>query len=153
MIYRLSERPEFAAETAALMTRTWPGHYGLQGGGNAMADVLSRIEDDRVAIALMEGRVVGTVAVSDKSYGSLDEGPWLVGLCIAASARGHGVGTALVTWAAGKASREGHISLFATTQDAVGVLRRLGWRQVRTITDETGDWSVWKIDLAAVKDG
>jgi len=153
MIYRLSERPEYAAETAALMTRTWPGHYGALGHGNAMADVLSRIEEDRAAIAMNEGRVVGTVAMSDKSFGAKGEGPWLVGLCTAATARGQGVGTALVTWATGNARRGGYSALFTTTQDAVGVLRRLGWDQIRTIKDETGEWSVWKTDLTVAANG
>jgi len=153
MIYRLSERPELAAETASLMTRTWPGHYGAKGAGDAHADVASRIAEDRAAIAVIDGRVLGTVAMATRSFGSKGEGPWLVGLCVAAGAREQGVGTALVTWATGNARRLRHAALYTTTQDAVGLLKRLGWVQVRTISDETGDWSVWKTELRSRPEG
>lgn len=146
-ICRLSDRPEYAAQTASLMTRIWPGHYGVDGEGDASADVRSRIADDRAAIALEDEIVIGTVALSEVSFGGKGEGPWLVGLCTHPDHRGKGVASALATWAMGKARQQERKALYTTTLEAAGIVERLGWRELRTITDASGTWSVWTIDV------
>lgn len=146
-IYRLAEHPQFAAQTAALMTRVWPQHYGQGGPGDAMADVESRIADDRAAIAVLADGVVGTVAIDAHSFGSQGDGPWLVGLCTAPAVRGQGIATALTTWAMGRARQEGEPALYTTTRSAVGIMKRLGWRRVRQLADESGTWTVWRAAL------
>lgn len=146
-IYRLAQEPQFAEQTAALMTAIWPGHYGPDGPGDAMVDVQNRIAEDRAAIMVQDGTVVGTVALAEMSFGSKGEGPWLVGLCAAAEFRGQGIGTALTTWSMGYARQNGHPALFATTKSTVGVMKRLGWRRLRQVTDQSGSWTVWKTVL------
>lgn len=147
-IYRLAEKPDLAAQTAALMTLIWPGHYGAAGPGDAAEDVQRRIADDRAAITVQDGVVVGTVALDQVSFGAEGEGPWLVGLCTQPGLRGQGIATALVTWAMGFASRDGHPALFATTREAAGLMKRLGWRRIRQVTDQSGTWSVLRVDLS-----
>jgi GNAT superfamily N-acetyltransferase len=147
-IHRLAQHPELASETAALMMQIWPDHYGPEGVGDAPADVQSRIEDDRAAVAMQDDSVVATVALSEMSFGAKGEGPWLVGLCTDPDYRGQGIASALITWTMGLARQQGRTALFTTTRDAAGIVKRLGWRKVRTITDESGTWSVWTIDLA-----
>ena len=146
-IYRLAQQPHLAAQTAALMTRIWPRHYGPDGEGDALADVQSRIAEDRAAIMMHDETVVGTVALDAKSFGSLGEGPWLVGLCTASDYRGRGIATALSTWAMGSARQAGHPALFATTKEAAGIMKRLGWRRIRQVTDQSGTWTAWKVLL------
>jgi len=139
-IERLAAHPERIAETAALMTRTWPAHYGPGGGGDAARDLKARIADDRGAIALMNGIVVGTVALASTSFGAqTDEGPWLIGLCTDPQHRGKGIANALVQWA----MRESE-TVFSTTQTAAGVFTRLDWKELRQISDNTGTWTVWR---------
>lgn len=147
-ILRLSAHPEFAAETAALMAQIWPGHYGPDGDGDAQTDVQSRIADDRAAIAVVDGVVVGTVAISEISFGAQGDGPWLVGLCTSPEHRGQGIASLLSTWAMGVARMQGRAGLFATTRDAASIFERLGWRKLRYITDDTGKWSIWTVDLS-----
>lgn len=151
-IYRLSDRLDLATETAALMTAIWPRHYGPGGEGHAPSDVQRRIKENRAAVAVADGAVVGTVALADTSFGTEGEGPWLVGLCTAPYVRGRGIGSALVSWAMGNARQSGHAALFATTQDAAGIFERLGWAQVRTVTDDSGKWSIWTCDLTDGQD-
>lgn len=147
-ILRLSARPEFAVQTAALMVQTWPGHYGPDGEADALADVQSRITEDRAAIAVQGDLVVGTVAIAEISFGAQGDGPWLVGLCTAPEHRGQGIASLLSTWAMGVARTQGRTALFATTRDAESIFDRLGWRKLRNITDDTGAWSVWTVDLS-----
>lgn len=151
-IARLAVRPDLAAETAALMVAIWPGHYGPDGQGDAGADVHSRIAEDRAAVAVQAGRVVGTVALSETSFGANGDGPWLVGLCTVPELRGQGIATALTTWAMGYARQQGHSALFTTTRDAAGLVKRLGWRPVRQISDQSGTWSIWKVALKQLSD-
>ncbi|MEL6641315.1 MAG: GNAT family N-acetyltransferase [Pseudomonadota bacterium] len=147
-IYRLAQQPHLAAQTAALMTVIWPSHYGPDGDGDAMVDVQNRIAEDRAAITVKDDTVVGTVALDANSFGSQGEGPWLVGLCTSPHCRGQGIATALTTWAMGSAHQEGHAALFATTKEAAGIMRRLGWRRMRQITDQSGTWTVWRVMLS-----
>ena len=147
-LLRLAERPDLAEQTADLMTAVWPGHYGPTGRGDAVEDVARRIVDDRAAVILDGNSVIGTVALDSVSFGSDGEGPWLVGLCTDPAFRGQGVGTTLTTWAMGRARTEGHPTLFTTTRDAKSIMKRLGWHKVRRVTDQSGSWSVWKVDLS-----
>ena len=151
-IYRLAEHPQFAAQTAALMIHVWPQHYGAGGPGDAMADVASRIAEDRAAIAVLDDAVVGTAAIAAESFGSAGDGPWLVGLCTAPSVRGQGIATALTTWAMARARQDGQPALYTTSQSTVGIMKRLGWRRVRQLADESGSWTVWRAVLVEAGD-
>lgn len=139
-IERLAAHPEHIAATAALMTQTWLAHYGPTGRGSAAQDLNARAADDRGAIAVLNGKVVGTVALAPTSFGAqVGEGPWLIGLCTDPQHRGNGIGSALVQWAMQESE-----TVFSTTQNAAGIFTRLGWQEIRQVTDNTGTWTVWK---------
>lgn len=136
----LRDIPEALPDLAALLCLAWPDWYGPAGSGDAMADLRARCDDGMPMgwAALLEGRVVGTVAVDRVSYGAQsDEGPWLVGLATVPDQEGRGIASALVA----------HLTeavpgpMFSTTKSAAGLLRRQGWQQQRVIED---GWQVWR---------
>ncbi len=59
-----------------------------------------------------------------------DLGPWLASLFVTPSARGHGVGTALVRDAVRLADRCGVRTLYLFTADEAAFYQRMGWHAV-----------------------
>lgn len=143
-IVALHERPDLLEETAALLQKVWPGHYGPGGPGNALADLTGRARAEGLPCGLIalddRGSVAGTVALSATSYGSrINEIPWLTGLCVRSDLRGQGIGSALVSAISDLAAAAGHGRIFTTTDAAAGLMDRLGWITLRQLE---GPWLV-----------
>ena len=96
-----------------------------------------------VAVDDVDG-VVGHAGLSRTSFGSqsTDDGPWLIGLCVAASRRKEGIGQALVIGAENAALAQGACQIFATTREAENLLLRNGWHGLRAVKDDTATWQV-----------
>lgn len=139
----MGDLPGAAPAVIDLITATWRDHYGAGGVGDAAQTVRDRIATRTGGVCRQEGQVVGTVALSDRSFGAHphDDGLWLIGLCVKTMARNQGVGSALVRWAMDHADGT---PLFSTTQNAAGLLRRLGWSKLRDVADDSGTWSVFR---------
>lgn len=118
------------------MTATWPDYYT---SAFALQDVQDRIVNGTGGIACDGDSVCGTVAIAETSFGAIDdEGPWLISLCVAPAYRRRGIATALVRWAETTADAR----IYATTQNAKGLLQRRGWCALREVSDKTGQWTV-----------
>lgn len=135
----LREAPGALGPLADLLRLTWPGWYGPDGPGDALADLRARLRRAGLPlglVALRDGAPVGTVALDATSHGArAGEAPWLVGLVVASDARGRGVGSALVAAAEARARADGAQALHATTGPALGLLRRRGWVALRVLAD------------------
>lgn len=128
------------APVAKILQQVWPDWYGPQGNGDALADVRARCGADLPLgwIAIQQGGIVGTVALTETSYGASErEGPWLAGLCTVPSARKQGIATALI--ATVEAQHAGPI--FTTTREAAPLFTRRGWQEMRSLED---GWRVYK---------
>lgn len=147
----LYTRADLIPDAAALMRQTWPDHYGPDGTGDAQTDLQGRCQTTGLPYGLLavEGdSVVGLAALDVASCGSMtDETPWLVGLCVAASHRRQGIASQIVQAASAQAKAQGYQTIFATTQNAVGLLTRAGWQDLRGYEDATGAWRVLKQGL------
>ena len=148
----LHARPDLMAETAALMQSVWPDYYGPDGPGNALADLRARSRTEGLPFGMVatlaDGTVTGTVALSPTSFGALpSERPWLTGLCVRSDLRGQGIASHLVQALENHAAGQ-FDQLYATTREASGLLRRLGWRDLRDVPDQGGMWQVLRKALA-----
>ncbi|GGL81312.1 GNAT family N-acetyltransferase [Wenxinia marina] len=121
------------------MREVWPHWYGPCGPGDAVADLAERARSRGLPVALvaLDGSVpIGTVTVGTDSHGARPgEGPWLIGLAVAAPYRGHGLGSALAAAAESAAAHDGAETLYATTAGAKGLLCARGWRELRRLPD------------------
>lgn len=146
IVVPLYQRPDLIPAAAALMVRTWPDHYGPDGHGDADADLQRRCRADGLPygfLAVQADAVVGLAALDTASCGSrADETPWLVGLCVDRSCQGQGIASRIVQAATAAAKVQGHATAFATTQNAVGLLVRSGWQDLRGYQDGSGAWRV-----------
>jgi len=130
-----------------MIANAWPDYYGPSGLGDPTADIADRCRAQGLpygVIAQSEtGKVAGTAALTGASYGAIEgEGVWIVGLLVLATARDKGVASALVQTLQDYASTQGYVDLYCTTVEAAGLLRRLGWHDLRTFQDNETHWRV-----------
>jgi GNAT superfamily N-acetyltransferase len=139
-IARLWDHPDLLQQIAALYTSVWPGWYGPDGPGDAMADLAERSRTNGLPfglIAFWGERPVGAAALSAHSFGAMaGEGPWLVGLAVDPGARRQGIATHLIARAETEARSQASW-LYCTSSAAVTLLARRGWTDQRRAGEGT----------------
>ncbi len=127
----------------------WEPFYGVDGPGDARADLESRCNRDKIPIGLVAvdgGQVYGTVAL-DLDL-TTDLMPSVVGLLVGANYRRKGIATALIDSAEDTARRLGCERLYMSTTILGDLLQRRRWRlvgEVEFLNSNPG--SVFKCDL------
>ncbi len=127
----------------------WEPYYGVQGAGDARADLESRCKrhESPIGLVAIEGDdVYGTAALDLDTATSLT--PSVVGLLVGPSQRGRGVATALLKSAESLAKRLGYSRLYVSTTVLGGLLVRMGWYrlgEVEFVNEEQG--SIYARDL------
>lgn len=146
----------FLADNAQVIPRLadwyraeWEPYYGVDGPEDALFDLESRCNHDRIPIGLvaMKGRQVqGTIALGIDEATSLE--PSVIGLLVGPEYRRQGVGKLLIESAESLAKRLGLDRIFLSTTVLDDLLRRLGWQpygQVEFQSQEVG--SIFVCDL------
>jgi len=100
-----------------------------------------------IAISEQNGDPVGSVCLVALDMDTHPElSPWLAGLFVAPSSRGHGIGSALARHAMTRAFEAGVETLYLYTSTATSLYQRLGWHVLFREVYE-GQWSdvmAWK---------
>ena len=107
---------------------------GFEATTPACAEVLRRIEEGPVWVALVDERVVGTVSAVPKG-----ESLYVRGMGLAPAARGRGIGELLLRRVEGFASEHGFVRLFLSTTPFLSRAIRLYERHGFERTDEGPD--------------
>ena len=127
----LADHPESIPMLMDWYVSEWKSYYGVNGPGNARADLESRCNRDRIPlgfVAVEGGRLNGIAALGHDEATGLT--PSVVGLLVAPSQRGRGIATALLESAELLAKRLGYTRLYISTAVLGGHLIRVGWRSV-----------------------
>lgn len=137
----LREQPELCAFFARQFEIEWPDWYGPNGKSYAAADLKDYAnpagELPVGVIALDEAMSpVGIAALRATSIEShLHLGPWATAGFVIPERRREGVGAVLLGALVAEASRLGHPLIFCATASAVSLLRRAGWTQIDTVSN------------------
>ena len=130
--------------------KEWEPYYGIDGPGDALADLESRCNRDSLPVGLvaLEGDLVKGVAALD-----LDEAtnltPSVVGLLVAAEYRGQGVAARLLESATNLADRLGYSRVYISTTTLGDHLLRTGWRFFGPVSFLNGEQgSIYSYDLS-----
>jgi len=151
-IQPLADVPDAAPVLEGWFVAEWEPYYGTDGPGDAAADIADSMRTDGLPLALIAlddaGRPLGTAALKTDSPGSeLGLGPWLAAVVIAPEHRGQGVGSALIAAIEDETRRQGHASLYTSTDTLTGLLERRGWRAIDSTETLRGRVAVYTLDL------
>lgn len=149
----LTDHPEVLPTLADWYQQEWKPYYGVEGPGDAHADLRSRCNTDEIPIglvALMDNQIQGVVALDlDVATGLA---PSVVGLLVAAEFRGRGVATRLLESITGLAKKLGYDSVYISTNVLGDYLLRTGWRlfgETRFLDDDAG--SIYVLELSGLE--
>ncbi len=113
----------------------WEPYYGVDGPGDARADLESRCNRNTIPVGLVAldgNQVQGVVALDLDVATKLT--PSVVGLLVAGEYRGQGVATRLLESAASLAGRHGYSRVYISTTVLGEHLLRTGWRLFGKVT-------------------
>ena len=147
----LVDYPDTIPTLAHWFRDQWPDYYV----SSSIADIEDNfIEDasrDRLPsrlVAFQANQLAGTIVLREHQGENLAQvQPELGGLYVLASHRGHGIATELVRAGMKLALDLGFETVFATTVAAAGILNRLGWEFVKTVTHPDGELSLYRCKL------
>lgn len=145
----LADYPESIPMLADWYISEWEPYYGVNGPGDARADLESRRNRNEIPIgfvAIEDRAICGTAALDlDEATGLT---PSVVGLLVARSQRGQGIATGLLESAESLARRLGYNHLYVSTTVLGDLLSRVGWYahgKVEYINEQQG--SIFARDL------
>ena len=145
----LADHAESIPMLADWYVSEWEPYYGVNGHGDARADLESRRNRDEIPIGFVVtegGEVYGTAALDLDAATGLT--PSVVGLLVEPSQRGRGVATALLESSESLAKRLGYSRLYISTTVLGDLLVRMGWYplgEVQFVNEEQG--SIFARDL------
>ena len=149
IIEPLSDHMEVIPTLIEWYQSEWEPYYGIDGPGDARADLVSRCNRDAIPIGLVaieNGRVFGIAALDLDVTTNLT--PSVVGLLVGPEYRRRGIATALLNATEDLARQLGYRRLYVSTTALRDLLNRLGWRsmgEVQFLNAEQG--SVYVRDL------
>ena len=127
----LADHAEAIATLTDWYLLEWEPYYGVDGPGDARADLESRCNRKETPIGLVAlegGRVCGTIALDLDVTTNL--APSVVGLLVGNEYRRRGIATTLLRSAEDLARDLGHDQLFVSTTILGDLLGRMGWRKI-----------------------
>ena len=145
----LANHTEFLPALAEWYRDEWEPYYGVDGPGDALADLKARCNENRLPIgivALQDGHAMGVAALDLDVATKLS--PSVVGLLVAPECRGQGVASLLLESAKSLADGLGYNRLYISTTMLGDHLLKCGWRDfgsVKFLDEQQG--SVYSYDL------
>lgn len=99
-------------------------------------------------VAFLDGELAGTITLREHALNDFPEyQPGLGGLLVAEPYRLRGIGAALISAGMDLAREQGCPRVYAATVTAQGILERLGWQRIRTVTHGGEQTVLYRCDL------
>ncbi len=118
----------------------WKPYYGVDGPGDAKADLFSRCnrEDVPIGLVAIEGeKVLGTMSLDLDRSTQLT--PSIVGLLVGLEYRKRGIATALLQSAVDLARKLRYPHVYTSTTILGDLLERTGWQKLREVNFLNGE--------------
>jgi RimJ/RimL family protein N-acetyltransferase len=136
---------------ASWFREQWPDYFADWSQSAMEQDFLQDASYKRLPIRLVAfeaDELVGTIVLREHGGESMPAfQPELGGLYVIESQRGRGIGTVLVEAGMKLASDQGYQTVYATTVAAAGILERLGWAFIKTVTYQDGEQALYRCEL------
>lgn len=144
----LADHPEVLPTLQAWFEAEWPGHYGVDGPGDAAADLSAfarRGELPVGVVAFCEGTLCGVAAlkaVSISSHAQLT--PWAAAGLVRPDLRGQGIGLQLLSALEDEARALGYASIHCASGTAARLFERAGWRRIDRIEHDGAPLAIYR---------
>lgn len=148
-IQHLIDVPMLRGELEKWFIAEWAPWYGPGGEGDAKADLDACDSRDELPLCLIalsdDGELLGTAAIKEESVGTeLGVGPWLSAMLVKNEFRGRRIGTALVKAIEAEAARLGFEEIYTSTDTAMNILERRGWKAFAAAQSLRGEIAVYR---------
>lgn len=146
----LADYPDTVPILAKWFRDQWPDYYANWSQAELEQDFLSDTSRNSLPsrlVAFESNELVGTIVLREQPRFAPEFQPELGGLYVVESHRGHGIATELVRAGMKLALDQGYEAVFATTVVAAGILERLGWEFIKTVTHEDGPLALYRCKL------
>lgn len=146
----LADYPDTVLTLAKWFRDQWPDYYAGMSQEQLEQDFLEDVSRDSLPsrlVAFESNQLVGTIILREQADNLPEFQPELGGLYVVESHRGHGIGTELVRAGMKLALDQGYETVFATTVVAAGILERLGWEFIKTVTHQDGQLALYQYKL------
>jgi GNAT superfamily N-acetyltransferase len=134
----LADHPETIPTLAQWFRAQWPAYYAGRTLAEIAQDFDAETHRDRLPVRLVafaDSELAGTITLRAHALQTLPQyRPGLGGLLVVERQRGRGIGTELVRAGMHVAQAQGYAAVYTVTATAGGILDRLGWTQIQTIT-------------------
>lgn len=146
----LADHPEAIPILAKWFRDQWPDYFADWSQAQMEQDFLEDASRDRIPcrlVAFASNELVGTIILREQTDALPEFQPELGGLYVMESHRSHGVATELVRAGMRLAHELGYETVYATTVVAAGILERLGWEFVQTVTHQDESLGLYRCKL------
>jgi RimJ/RimL family protein N-acetyltransferase len=146
----LADHLETLPTLAKWFRHQWPEYYANWSEAQIEQDFLldtSRTSLPSRLVAFESNELVGTIILREQTESVPEFHPELGGLYVVESHRGHGIATELIRAGMELAREQGYEIVTATTVVAAGILQRLGWEFVKTVTHSDEQLSLYQCKL------
>lgn len=141
-IVPLARRPDVIPTLARWLFEEWGYYHQNDSVERRMGELNGRLVEDRIPLTFAafattapDAPVIGTAALTPDDMDDRPElTPWLASVLVAPTARGSGVGSALVRTVVAKAAQMGFPVLYLYTENQQALYARLGWEAVENRT-------------------
>jgi GNAT superfamily N-acetyltransferase len=134
----LADHAETIPTLAQWFRAQWPVYYAGRTPADIVQDFYAEANRSGLPVRLVAfagDELAGTIILRERAMATLpDYRPGLGGLLVVARHRGRGIGTELVRAGMDVAREQGYDRVYATTVTAGGILERLGWTLVQTVS-------------------
>jgi RimJ/RimL family protein N-acetyltransferase len=129
----------------------WPEYYAERTMADIAEDFHSEANRSGLPIRLLafaDGELAGTITLREQATWTMPEyEPGLGGLLVTEQHRGQGIGTELVKAGMKLAQEQGYERVYATTISARGILERLGWQRLQTVSHDGEQLELYECEL------
>ncbi len=144
----LAMHPEALLPLRHWFETEWPEYYGIDGPGDALSDLQSFANRDRLPIgfvAFRNGELCGVAVLKDESIASHRHlSPWAAAGLVKSSERGKGVGAQLIDELETKARSLGFSCIYCGTNTANSLLERRGWELMEDIVHDEHQLGIYR---------
>ena len=132
----LADNQHLFSTIEAWYENEWKEYYGPGGEGDALSDISSFCNKDRLPIclvALKHGSLIGTVALRQKSASHHHLSPWVSSLFVIPTERRKGIGAKLIKAVEILSANLGFSDIYSRSATATGFFKKNHWVSIDRI--------------------